>query len=279
MDDDDIRGPIAFQGEPGAYSQEALLRWLGPGCATLPCPTFAGAFDAVRAGHAAAALLPVENSTVGSIHAVYDLLLEHELSVQAEVILPVRHALLAPPDLALAQVRQVLSHPQALDQCAGWLAARGLEPLPVHDTAGAARLLAEHPHPAQAAIASRLAARLYGLQILEQDIQDVRANYTRFWLLAPETLALGRPDKTSVIFATRHAPGALHAALGALASRGINLTRIESRPDRRTPWHYRFYLDFAGDPAAEPVQQALRDLRARTTGLRVLGSYASLVLE
>lgn len=271
--------PVAFQGEPGAYSQEAIFGWLGDGAECLPCASFAEAFEAVEEGRAKSALLPVENSTTGSIHQVFDLILEHKVEILAEVILPVHHVLMGAKGSSLSDVSIVRSHPQALEQCQRWIASHGWTPEKMHDTAGSARALAEHPEEGVAAIASRVAAPLYGLDILARDIQDVSANYTRFLLFARGRLAGKAPVKTSVIFATRHVAGDLYSVLAQFAVREINLTKIESRPDRRTPWNYLFYLDFEGHTGQPLVRETLAAIKPYVTFLRVLGSYPSFPLS
>ena len=264
---------VAFQGEEGAYSHEAIHRFFGPQVTLLPCANFAAIFDAVEEGEADYGMLPIENSLAGSVHQAYDLLLERDLRVWGEVILRVRHALLAPPGTTLADVRQVRSHPQALAQCAGYLARHGLEPVPAYDTAGAARELAANPEPGVAAIASALAGRLYGLTVLAQGIEDHPWNYTRFFVLGHEDPPRAEHNKTSVVFAVRHAPGALYACLGEFAERGINLTKIESRPRRNRPWHYIFYLDFEGHWQDPDCEKALIGLLRRAVFVKMLGSY------
>jgi prephenate dehydratase len=269
---------IAFQGEHGAFSEEALLMGLSGETNRIPCRTFAEIFLAVSTGRAEAGLLPVENSTTGSIHTSYDLLLENELHIIGEFILPVRHCAMLAPGVEVETVRQVISHPQALEQCSRWIASQNWEPVPVYDTAGAARLLAQEKRPDRAAIASETAARLYGLNVIARSIQDVQANYTRFLLLSKQSAPIDKPAKTSLIFATRHKPGALHSCLDELAKRGINLSKIESRPDRKKPWHYLFYLDFEGDAAEPKVVEALEALATHTDFLRMLGSYPTRTL-
>jgi prephenate dehydratase len=300
--------PIAFQGEPGAYSQEAIFRLIGDDYASsasgapsdsarsrgsgdvpcVPCPTFRGAFEAVHQGRAKAALLPVENSTTGSIHEVWDLLLSHDLQVVGEVILPVRHALLGVPGASINDVQVVVSHPQALTQCESWILSHGWQPEPGSDTAGSARRVAEAGDKTRAAVASAVAGSRYGLDVLARDIQDVADNYTRFLLLVPRAAFVtgarapgfdaASPIKTSLVFATRHQPGSLYAALAELAVRDISLTKIESRPDRRTPWSYIFYVDFEGDPSEPRVAQAVAALSRSASFVRVLGSYPTRTL-
>lgn len=276
--------PVAFQGEPGAYSQEAIFGVFGAGTACAPCPTFRGAFEAVHQGRAKSALLPVENSTTGSIHEVWDLLLAHDLQIVGEVILPVRHALLAVPGATLKDIQTVVSHPQALTQCEGWVLSHGWTAEPGSDTAGSARRIAELGDKTRAAIASQVAGQLYGLDVLAKNIQDVAENFTRFLLLVPRAAFVtgarapgfegaAGPLKTSLVFATRHQPGSLYQSLAEFAVREVSLTKIESRPDRRTPWSYIFYVDIEGDPSEPRVAQALQALQRSASFVKVLGSY------
>jgi prephenate dehydratase len=273
-----VPASIAFQGEHGAFSEEAILIGLSGETDRISCRTFAEIFLAVSSGRADAGLLPVENSTTGSIHPSYDLLLENDLHIIGELILPVRECAMLPPGVEVETVRQVISHPQALEQCSHWIASQNWEPVPVYDTAGAARILAQEKRPDRAAIASETAARLHGLNIIARSIQDVQANYTRFLLLSKDSTPIAKPAKTSLIFATRHKPGALHTCLDELAKRGINLAKIESRPDRKKPWHYLFYLDFEGDAADPKIAEALEALGTHTEFLRRLGSYPTRTL-
>ncbi len=230
-------------------------------------------------GRADHGLLPVENSTAGSVNEAYDLLLEHDLKISGEVFLRVRHSLLANPGTSLKDVRLVHSHPQALAQCERFLARNGMEPVPSYDTAGSAKNLAAAPEPGVAAIASSLAGRLYGLEVLASEIEDLPFNYTRFFVLGHEDPPKAEHNKTSVVFATRHTPGALHACLGELARRGLNLTKLESRPRHNKPWHYIFYLDFEGHWQDAPCTEALVGLLGKTTFLKLLGSYPATSLE
>ena len=264
---------VAYQGEPGAYSQEAIYQHFGPGVETLACQSFDEIFRAVETSGAKAGLLPVENSQAGSINQAFDLLLDHDLRVIGEVKLRVRHCLLAPPGTPAAEIRRVRSHPQALAQCERYIRNRGWQALPAYDTAGSARELAEAPEPGTAAIASALAGQTYGLEVLDAGIEDSPDNTTRFFLLGREEPPPGKYNKTSLVFATLHTPGALHNVLGELASRGINLTKIESRPRRNRPWHYVFYVDLEGHWQDAAVHRALIGLLARTAFVKLLGSY------
>lgn len=264
---------VAFQGEAGAYSQEAIFQHFGAQVNTLPCATFEDVFRAVETGQATLGLLPVENSQAGSINQAFDLLLDHDLRVVGEVKLRVRHCLLAPPGTRPADIRIVRSHYQALAQCERYLRTRGWDALVAYDTAGAARELAAAPEPGVAAIASALAAQTYGLEVLDSGIEDSPDNTTRFFLLGREEPPPARRNKTSLIFATMHTPGALYQVLGELATRNINLTKLESRPRRNRPWHYVFYVDLEGHWQDATINRALLGLLTRTAFLKLLGSY------
>lgn len=264
---------VAFQGENGAYSQEAIFELFGSEVDTLPCRTFEDIFEAVEGGRAKYGALPVENSTAGSINQAYDLLLDRDLKIWQEFNFRVRHCLLANPGTKTEDVRRVYSHPQALAQCERYLANRGLEPIAALDTAGSARELAANPQPDAAVIASRQAAKLYGLEILDVGIEDLPFNYTRFFILSDEEPPRAPKNKTSIVFATRHAPGALYRCLGELAERNINLTKLESRPRRNRPWHYVFYLDFEGHWQDPSCKRALVGLLHKAVFVKLLGSY------
>jgi prephenate dehydratase len=264
---------VAFQGEHGAYSEEAVYQHFPRDTETLPCHSLKEIFEAIESGRATHGMLPIENSTAGSINQSYDLLLEYDLKIWAEVILRVRHCLLANPGTSIEQIRRVRSHPQALAQCERYIASHNFEPISYYDTAGSARELAENPQPDMAAIASRLAGEMYGLQVLDSDIEDLRFNYTRFFILGTEDPPRTEHSKTSVVFATRHVPRALYTCLGEFAERDINLTKLESRPRRNKPWHYLFYLDFEGHWQEPRCEKALLGLLRRAAFVKVLGSY------
>ncbi len=263
---------VAFQGERGAYSEEAVVLLFGD-VEVLPCPSLRDVFDAVASGRAARGVVPVENSQAGSINETYDLLLAHSLFITAELDLRIRHCLLALPGQTVADIRRVYSHPQALAQCEAFLRAHGLEPVPASDTAGSARMVAEQRLRGVGAIAGRAAARIYALAVLAEGIETNPANYTKFLALAPEPAPRAGESKTSIVFTTANVPGALYRALGAFATRGINLTKLESRPRRQVPWEYLFYVDFEGHRDDPPVADALAELSRLTIFLRVLGSY------
>jgi prephenate dehydratase len=263
---------VAFQGEPGAYSEEALIQHFGEGATILPCHAFEHIFESIEAGKADFGVLPVENSTAGSINKSFDLLLEHDLKVHGEILLRVRHCLLTIPGQAAA-IREVRSHPQALAQCEEYLNRHGYTAVTWYDTAGSAKDLAANPTPGVGVIASRLAAKHYGLEIVQTGIEDLRNNYTRFFVVGKGDAQVSGTAKTSLVFAVPNTAGSLVQALSEFANRGINLTKLESRPRRGRPWQYVFYLDFDGhwhDPAA---REALVQLLSRAAFVKLLGSY------
>ena len=264
---------IAFQGENGAYSQEAIFETFGANTQTLACPNFSDVFHAVETGTANLGMLPIENSTAGAINQSYDLLLDHDLKITREVIFRVRHALMAVNGVSESNIKRVYSHPQALAQCERFIASKGWEPVVAYDTAGSAKLLAASGEQDAAAIASETAARLYGLNLLERGIQDLKNNFTRFFVIGHDESPRGEKSKTSIVLATKHIPGSLVACLNEFASRGINLTKLESRPDRRVAWHYVFYLDFDGHWDDAVCRDALIGLLNKSSFIKVLGSY------
>jgi len=263
---------VSFQGEPGAYSEEAAVTLFAE-AETVPCPHLAEAFEAVAAGRADRAVVPVENSQAGSINETYDLLLAHDFVITAELDLRVSHCLIALPDQPLAAVARVYSHPQALAQCEAYLRRLGAEPVAFYDTAGSAKMIREERRSGCAAIASRRAAQIYGLEILAEGIETNRNNYTRFLAIARQEASRAARSKTSVVFVVQNRPGTLYRALGALAMRQINMAKIESRPGRAQPWEYVFYVDFDGHADDPEVRLALEEMRRHTSMLRVLGSY------
>jgi len=276
--------PIAFQGEPGAYSEAALLEHFGQGTPGLPCPSFDAVFDAVEGGQAAAGLIAIENSLAGSIHQNYDLLLRHQLWITGERYLRVHHCLIANHGVRPADLKKVISHPQALAQCAGYLHANGLPAEVFYDTAGSIKHLSETGARDTAGIASRRAAEVYGMEILQEGIEDNPANFTRFQVIArqPASTVLGpvvqgspvqASYKTTIAFTLANQPGALFKALSVFALRDLDLTKIESRPLVGSPWEYLFYVDFVGSTADLTVSRALGHLEEYATSLRVLGSY------
>ena len=264
---------VVFQGVAGAYSEEAIRQFFGPEVESVPSRTLADIFLAVGNGNAEYGMLPVENAVAGSVASSYELLMAHDLRIHAEVILHVRHMLMALPGTEAADLERARSHPQALAQCRRYLERYGLEPEPAFDTAGSARELAATPEPGVAVIASQLAAELYGLEILDRSIEDFPFNYTRFFVLALDDPSRAQRSKTSLVFTTPHRPGALYDCLGEFARRGINLTKIESRPRLNQPWQYIFYLDFEGHCEDPDCEAAIMGLLRRSSFIKLLGSY------
>jgi prephenate dehydratase len=264
---------VAFQGVAGAYSEQAVRQFFGPEVESMPCKAFDGIFSAVETEDADYGMLPVENSVAGSVAHSYELLVERDLRVFAEVILRVQHMLMVVTGSDPAAIERVRSHPQALAQCQRYLARHDLVPEAAFDTAGSARELAASSDPSVAVIASELAAQMYGLEIVDRGVEDFHFNFTRFFVLAREDAPRAQRSKTSVVFTTPHQPGALYACLGEFATRRINLTKIESRPRLNRPWQYIFYLDFEGHSQDAPCEAALIGLLRRSSFVKMLGSY------
>ncbi len=274
------RERAAFQGERGAFSQEAVRRLLGERAEVVPCQRFEEVFVRLREGEVSAAVLPIENTLAGSVHENYDHFLNYEAVICAETNVRISHSLIAAPGVRFADLRRIYSHPVALNQCLRFFAEHPkLERTPFYDTAGSVKMLMENGLRDAGAIASSVAAETYGAHILRRSLEDDRRNFTRFFLLrrpgdAPKLAAAGEREwKTSLVFSTRNIPGALFRALSAFALRDINLAKIESRPLRGRPWEYMFYLDLLGRTDDVRVQKALGHLEELADFLRVLGCY------
>jgi prephenate dehydratase len=273
---------FAFQGERGAFSEEAARRLVGPGVAVLPCMRFEELFQSLRDGRAAGAVVPIENTLAGSVHENYDHLVNFELPIVAETSVRIVHNLMAPKGVPFSKIKRVFSHPVALNQCLDFFAANPqIERVPFYDTAGSVKMVTGDGLTDAGAIASAVAAEIYGARILRRSIESDRQNFTRFFLLrTPDyarrhpTLAAGHAAwKTSLVFTTKNVPGALFRALSAFALRDLSLTKIESRPLRGKPWEYLFYLDFLGRVDSPNARNALNHLREIADFLRVLGCY------
>lgn len=272
---------VAFQGEPGAFSQQAIAQFFGGRATPLPCPRFDLAFEALASGRAAAAVLPIENTLHGSVHENYDLLMRHDCEIRAETSVRIVHNLIVRPGSRFRDIRRVFSHPVALNQCLRFFEGnRAIEKVVYYDTAGAVKRLMNEGTAEEGAIASALAAQAYGAEILKKSIEDDRANFTRFFLLtrANGRARLPRPPrnavwKTSVVFTLGNTPGSLFKALGVFALRDVSLAKIESRPLRGKPWEYLFHVDLAGRAGETRLENALGHLREMTDVQRVLGSY------
>jgi chorismate mutase/prephenate dehydratase len=264
---------VSFQGERGAYSESAVHAFFDDNMEVKPCRDLTEVFESVDKKEAQFGVVPIENSLEGSVNQTYDLFLTHNLKVSGEVIIRISHCLIANPDTSLEKVKTVYSHPQALAQCRSFLERLGSELIPTYDTAGSVKMLKEKGLKDAAAIASERAAEIYGMKILAREIEDTPANYTRFFVISKEDAPKTGKDKTSIIFAATHKPGALYHALEEFEKRKINLTKIESRPTKQKPWEYNFYLDFEGHRTEENCVEALRALGEKASFLKILGSY------
>ena len=263
---------VAFQGEPGAYSEQAVFNYFGT-VETKPCESFDIVFDSVVSGECEQGLIPIENSLAGSIHQNYDLLLRHDLHIVGEHLLRVQHCLIALPGIKKDEIKRAISHPQALGQCAAYLRNLGIKPETVYDTAGSVKMLKASGERTTAAIASRRAAELYEMEILEEGIEDNPENYTRFLAISKKAVEPSGEAKTSIVFTLKNQPGSLFKAMSVFALRDIDLTKIESRPLQGKPWEYLFYIDLIGAAQDEAVRKALDHLSEYALMVRVLGSY------
>ncbi|MFC2056657.1 prephenate dehydratase [Chloroflexota bacterium] len=264
---------VAFQGERGAYSEEALFHFFGSSTGVKPCENLDDVFRTVEQGKAQFGIIPIENSLEGRISHSYDLLLDSSLRVCGETELRVIHCLIASPETRLDLIKRVYSHPQALGQCQAFLKHLNCELIPTYDTAGSVKMIKEKGIMDGAAIASTRAADIYGMQIIAIEIEDNPNNFTRFFILAKQDSPPSGNDKTSIVFSVKHKPGALYEFLKMLASKNINLTKIESRPTRQKPWEYNFYLDFEGHREDKDAREALESLERTALFVKVLGSY------
>jgi prephenate dehydratase len=276
------REVVSFQGERGAFSEEAARRLAGPAADALPCTRFEDVFRTLADGKVSGAIVPIENTLAGSVHENYDHLQSFDLPIVAETSLRIVHNLIAAPGVRLDRIRRVFSHPVALNQCLNFFAANPrIEKVPFYDTAGSVKMVVGEKLDDAGAIGSAVAAEIYGGRILRRSIEDDRRNYTRFFLLRTPEYARrhaaktppGAVWKTSLVFGLRNVPGSLFRALSAFALRDINLAKIESRPLRGKPWEYLFYVDFMGHVGNPNVRNALGHLGELADYLRVLGCY------
>lgn len=271
---------VAYQGEAGAYSESAAIAYFGKDVVTEPCDSFESVFKSVQGGRCERGIIPVENSVAGSIYQNYDLLLQYPLEVIGEIYIQVSHCLIGFPGACVPAIRKVISHPQALAQCDRFLKnLRGVKIEPAYDTAGSVKILKESGDTSMAAIASRRACDIYGMEVLAQNIENSEANYTRFQVISKRKEDPGVDAKTTIVFAMKNQAGALFKALSVFALREIDLTKIESRPLVGKPWEYFFYIDLRGSIYDEKVQKALANLEEFTSFLRVLGSYPRFVFN
>ena len=265
---------VAYQGEPGAFSEEAARGYFGSRPRLLPMESFKDVFGFASKHPSAYGIVPIENSVFGSVHQNYDLLLRHKLHIVGEVKLRIQLHMMTLPGVPLKSVRSVYSHPQALGQCEEFLRSlRGVSVVAYYDTAGSAKMIRGQHRRDAAAIASVRAARTYGLSIIRRNVESNHRNFTRFIVLSRDAGRAESLEKTSLVFAAKNVPGALFKALAVFALREINMLKIESRPNVGKPWEYLFYLDIEGSPAEKQVCQALKHLGELTTFVRVLGAY------
>lgn len=271
---------VAFQGELGAFSSIAAGKLVPGKSSLLPCQTFPDVFRALRSGEAAYAVVPIENTLYGSVYENYDHLLECDVPIIGETAVRIEHHLIAPAGVRLRDVRRAFSHPVALGQCLRFLQQHpSIVPAPFYDTAGSVKMLMQQNWKDAAAIASSSSAEIYGGEILRRNIEDDRRNFTRFFLLSKQKDAfgeMGSQSKTSLVFATPNVPGALFKALACFALRGLNLTKIESRPLRKKPWEYLFYVDFLGYSEDPRAKKAISNLEEMSAFVKILGTYNSI---
>jgi prephenate dehydratase len=265
---------VAYQGEPGAYGEEGA-RALFPAAQHQPYPSIRTVFESVEVGRTRWGLVPMDNSQAGSINETYDLFLRHGLHLVGETIVRVDHSLLALPGTAIDDVHEVISHPQAIAQCEEFLSALDANVRAEYNTAGAAKKIAEGKLQGVAAIASRRAGELYGLEQLAERIQTYPDNSTRFGALSRDPAPLAEPAKSSLVFGVGHVSGSLYRCLGAFAERHLNLTKLESRPRPGRPWEYVFYVDVDAPAELAAMVDALEALSEHATFTRLLGTYAS----
>jgi chorismate mutase/prephenate dehydratase len=264
---------VAYQGEPGAYSEEAAIKFFGKSTKGVSCDNLDQVFEVVEAGEVPFAMVPVENSLEGSITRAYDLLLDSALMVCGETELRISHCLIALEGASLDTIRFVYSHPQALEQSRNFLKQLNAEIVPASDTAGSVRMIKEEGRLDYAAVASAKAAELYGLKIIAREIEDNPHNFTRFFILSKEDSPPTGSDKTSIVFSLKHKPGALFDCLGEFSRRKVNLTKLESRPTRHQPWEYNFYMDLSGHREEKEVGEVLKALEEHAVFVKILGSY------
>jgi prephenate dehydratase len=264
----------AFLGEIGTFSHKACTQYFGNKVAAVPSPSFKSIFESVKSGEVDFGVVPLENSLTGSIHENYDLLLEYDLRIVGEITLRIIHHLIGQPDAGFNTIKRVLSPPMAFQQCRQFLERHaGWDLVPVKDTAGAVKEISESANPADAAIASKEAAEIHGMEVIEEGIETNPRNYTRFVVIGIDRLEKGPRRKSSLIFSTGNQPGALYDVLKIFADNGINLVKLESRPIHDKPWEYMFYVDLEADVESEAFKPTLDLLDDKTDYLKVLGSY------
>jgi prephenate dehydratase len=262
---------VAFQGEPGAYSEMATIQYFRSSN-LVPLKSLQDVFDGLSHGDVDFGVVPIENSIEGSVNETYDLLLDTHFVVSGEIYLRVRHCLIVNKGGG-SNIRTVYSHPQALAQCRRYLQERKLAAVAAYDTAGAVKMIKQKQNMEVAAIASSRAAELYDMDILEEGIEDSKNNFTRFLIISKTRTKSTGHDGTSMIFSVKHIPGALYSILEEFANRKINLTKIESRPKKEKPWEYNFYVDFEGHINNKIITEAVESIKKKAAFIKILGSY------
>ena len=264
---------VVFQGAEGAYSQAAMIQYFGEGVNCFHVDTFRDAMLAIDEGSADFAVLPIENSSAGIVSEIYDLLVEFENYIVGEQIIPINHCLLGCAGTKISDIRTVYSHAQSLMQSAHYLQEKGWQQISMKNNAFAAQKVAEDKNPTEAAIASEYAAKVYGLEILEKGVNDLKENSTRFIIITNQKVFSKDASKISLCFEVNHESGALYHALSHMIYNGLNMTKIESRPLEGRNWEYRFFVDFEGNMEDSAVKNALRGLREETRNMKILGNY------
>ena len=264
---------VVYQGAEGSYSQAAMIQYFGEGVNCFHVDTFRDAMLAIDEGSADFAVLPIENSSAGIVSEIYDLLVEFENYIVGEQIIPINHCLLGCAGTKISDIRTVYSHAQSLMQSAHYLQEKGWQQISMKNNAFAAQKVAEDKNPTEAAIASEYAAKVYGLEILEKGVNDLKENSTRFIIITNQKVFSKDASKISLCFEVNHESGALYHALSHLIYNGLNMTKIESRPLEGRNWEYRFFVDFEGNMEDSAVKNALRGLREETRNMKILGNY------
>ncbi|MDA4122622.1 MAG: prephenate dehydratase [Thaumarchaeota archaeon] len=264
---------VGFQGEHGAYSEQAIFKHFGASVEPVPCKSVREVFNLTDVGSVDLGLVPAENTIEGTVYETSDMLLTSSVKIIGEEVLRVVHCLIALPASRLSDIKSVYSHPQALGQCRNFIVSLGVEPMVTYDTAGSVKMIKEKKMLQAAAIAGEKAAEIYGMKVLKKGIEDYGRNFTRFLIISKNEGPKTRDSKTSIIFSVPHTPGSLYHALEVFATEKINLTKIESRPTRQRPWEYYLFVDFEGHREERKVTKALGELATKTVFLKVLGSY------
>lgn len=265
---------VGFQGESGSYSEtSAIIHFSNSNCSFIPFRSFRDLFDSIENSTIDLAVVPIENSTEGSVNETYDLLVDKPLFVIGEIYHKISHCLIINKMSSPNEISVVYSHPQALAQCRKYIQKKSLEPIPTYDTAGSVKFIKETSNTNAAAIASKRAAQLYDMKIVEEGIEDNSNNFTRFLIISKKFENNTLNNKTSIIFSISHTPGALYSILKEFALRSINLTKIESRPTKDIPWEYYFFVDLEGNANDDRISESLLSIKKSTIFFKLLGSY------